>query len=175
MTFNVLTPLFKLYNFLVWVMQGLDSVTGQIDPTEKVAARDDAYTAGRCLLPRTWSLQLPNGVHRCNANLQHVALALKLLPTSSLLTWRSPMNAVRLYCIAGNFRQRKISSKRPSGSSSGIYFRQVPVFARLLFDRSVVTLLLIVYLPIHESISYSTLVVIEINLVKKLLWQKRQN
>ena len=27
-------------------MQGLGSVTGQIDPTEKVAARDDAYTAG---------------------------------------------------------------------------------------------------------------------------------
>ena len=68
------------------------------------------------------------------------------------------MNAVLLYCIAGNFRQRKISSKRPSGSSSGIYFRQVPVFAR-----SVVALLLIVYLPIHESISYSTLVVIEKN------------
>ena len=84
------------------------------------------------------------------------------------------MNAVLLYCVAGNFRQRKISSKRLSGSSSGIYFRQVPVFARLLFDRSVVALLLIVYLPIHESISYSTLVVIdkisqEFNLVKKLL------
>ena len=87
------------------------------------------------------------------------------------------MNAVLLYCIAGNFRQRKISSKRPSGSSSGIYFRQVLVFARLLFDRSVVALLLIVYLPIHESISYSTLVVIEnisqeFNLVKKLLFTK---
>ena len=84
------------------------------------------------------------------------------------------MNAVLLYCIAGNFRQRKISSKRPSGSSSGIYFRQVLVFARLLFVRSVVTLLLIVYLPIHESISYSTLVVIEkisqeFNLVKNAL------
>ena len=81
------------------------------------------------------------------------------------------MNAVLLYCIAGNFRQRNISSKRPSGTSSGIYFRQVPVFTRLLFDRSVVALLLIVYLPIHESISYSTLVVIEklspeFNLVK---------
>ena len=87
------------------------------------------------------------------------------------------MNAVLLYCIAGSFRQRKISSKRPSGSSSGIYFRQVLVFARLLFDRSVVALLLIVYLPIHESISYSTLVVIEkisqeFNLVKKLLLTK---
>ena len=34
-------------------MPGLGSVTGQIDPTEKVAARDDAYIAGRCLLPRT--------------------------------------------------------------------------------------------------------------------------
>ena len=54
------------------------------------------------------------------------------------------MNDVLLYCIAGNFRQRKISSKRPSGSSSGIYFRQVPVFSRLLFDRSVIALLLIV-------------------------------
>ena len=71
------------------------------------------------------------------------------------------MNAVLLYCRAGNYRQRKISPKRPSGSSSGIYFRQVPVFARLLFDRSVVALLLIIYLSIHESISYSTLVVIE--------------
>ena len=51
------------------------------------------------------------------------------------------------------------------------------VFARLLFDRSVVALLLIVHLPIHESISYSTLVVIEkisqeFNLVKKLLLTK---
>ena len=27
-------------------LQGLGSVTGQIDPTEKVAARGDAYTAG---------------------------------------------------------------------------------------------------------------------------------
>ena len=71
------------------------------------------------------------------------------------------MNAALLCCRAGNFRQRKILSKRPSGSSSGIYFRQVLVFARLLFDRSVVALLLIVYLPIHESISYSTLVVID--------------
>ena len=61
-------------------MQGPGSVTGQIDPTEKVhAASDDLYTAGRCLLPRTCSLQLPKGVHRCHA--KHVALALKLLPT----------------------------------------------------------------------------------------------
>ena len=51
----------------------------------------------------------------------------------------------------------------------------MPVFARLLFDRSVVALLLIIYLPIRESISYSeTLVVIEkisqeFNLVKILL------
>ena len=37
----------------------------------------------------------------------------------------------------------------------------MPVFARLLFDRLVVALLLIVYLPIHESISYSTLVVVK--------------
>ena len=48
-------------------------------PTKKVAAGDDAYTAGRCLLPRTWSLQFPKGVHQCHA--KHVALALKLLPT----------------------------------------------------------------------------------------------
>ena len=69
------------------------------------------------------------------------------------------------------FVSEKFRQKRPSGSSSGIYFRQVPVFARLLFDHSVVALLLIVYLPIHESISCSTLVVIEkisqeFNLVK---------
>ena len=37
----------------------------------------------------------------------------------------------------------------------------MPVFAHSLFDRLVVALLLIVYLPIHESISYSTLVVTE--------------
>ena len=56
------------------------------------------------------------------------------------------MNAVLLYCIAGNFRQRKISSKRPSG----IYFRQVPVFAGLLFDRSVVALLFAYRLSSHS-------------------------
>ena len=54
------------------------------------------------------------------------------------------------YCIAGNFRQRKFRQKRPSGSSSGIYFRQKPVVARFLFARSVVALLLIVYFHIHE-------------------------
>ena len=70
------------------------------------------------------------------------------------------MNAVLLYCIAGNFRQRKISSKATVRQFiRNIYFRQVPVFARLLFDRSVVALLLTVYLPIHESISYSKRVV----------------
>ena len=50
----------------------------------------------------------------------------------------------------------------------------MPVFARLPVDRSVFALLLIVYLPIQESISYSTLAVNEnigqeFNLVKKLL------
>ena len=35
------------------------------------------------------------------------------------------------YCIAGNFRQRKFRQKRPSGSSSGIYFRQTSVIACL--------------------------------------------
>ena len=107
-------------------------------------------------------------------------IGIKIAANIKFMTWRSLMNAVLLYCIARNFRQRKISSKRPSGSSSGIYFCQVPVFARLLFHRSVIAPLLIVYLPIHESISYSTLVVIEkisqeFNLVKKLLWRKRQN
>ena len=61
-----------------------------------------------------------------------------------------------LYFSTGKFRQRKISSKRPSGNSSGIYFRQVLAFIRVLFDCSVVALLLVVYLLIHESISYST-------------------
>ena len=56
---TVLTPQFKLYNVLVLVMQGPGSDAGQIDLTEKVAARDDAYTAGWCLLARTWSLQFP--------------------------------------------------------------------------------------------------------------------
>ena len=48
------------------------------------------------------------------------------------------------------FVSEKFRQKRPSGSSSGTYFRQKPVVARLLFARSVVALLLIVYLHIHE-------------------------
>ena len=48
------------------------------------------------------------------------------------------------------FISEKFRQKRPSGSSSGIYFRQKPVVARLLFARSVVALLLIVYLHMHE-------------------------
>ena len=51
----------------------------------------------------------------------------------------------RKFSSAKNFRQ-----KRPSGSSSLIYFRQTLVVACLLFDLSVVALLLIVYLRIHE-------------------------
>ena len=47
--------------------------------------------------------------------------------------------------ISENFRQ-----KLPSGSLSGIYIHQTSVVARLLFSRSVVALLLIVYLHIHE-------------------------
>ena len=48
------------------------------------------------------------------------------------------------------FVSEKFRQKRPSGSSSGIYFRQMSVVAHLLFGRSVVALLLIVYLHIHE-------------------------
>ena len=48
------------------------------------------------------------------------------------------------------FVSEKFRQKRPSGSSSGIYFRQTPVVARLLFGRSVVALLLIVYLRISD-------------------------
>ena len=59
----------------------------------------------------------------------------------------------RKFSSAKNFRQ-----KRPSGSSSGIYFRQKPVVARLLFARLLV-----------KNISQ------EFNLVKKLLWRKWRN
>ena len=52
-------------------MQGPGSVTGQIDPTKKVAARDDAYTAGRCLLLRTCSLQLSKGYTDAMQNMLH--------------------------------------------------------------------------------------------------------
>ena len=54
-------------------------------------------------------------------------IGIKIAANIKFMTWRSLMNAVLLYCIARNLRQRKISSKRPSGSSSGIYFRQVPL------------------------------------------------
>ena len=56
-----------------------------------------------------------------------------------------------LYCTAGNFRHLKMPSTQLSGSSSGIYFRQTSAVACLLFGRSVIALLLIVYLQIHES------------------------
>ena len=147
-------------------MQGpgsVSTVTGQIDPTENVAAHDDAYTAGRCLLPRTCSLQLSKGVHRCHA--KHVALALKLLPTFYDLKKSNECCTFllhsRKFSSAKSFVISDRQAVRQEFSSAGIHFRQVPVFARFLFDRSVVALLLIVYLPIHESISYSTLVVIE--------------
>ena len=64
------------------------------------------------------------------------------------------------YCIAGNFVSEKFRQKLKSGSSSGIYFRQTPVAARLLFGHAVVALLLIVFRRIHE---YTTLVVCEKN------------
>ena len=47
--------------------------------------------------------------------------------------------------ISGKFRQ-----KRPSGTWSGICFRQTPGVDRLLFSRPVVALLLIVYFHSHE-------------------------
>ena len=49
------------------------------------------------------------------------------------------------------FVSEKFRQKRPSDSSSGIFFRQTSGVARLLFDRSVVALLLIVYLHIHDG------------------------
>ena len=89
---------------------------------------------------------------------------------------------MQLY-IAGNFRQRKISSKatrqavqkRLSGSSSGIYFRQTPVGSRLLFSRSIVALLIVVYFSIHDRIfliphfRFVKKISQEFNLVKKFL------
>ena len=48
------------------------------------------------------------------------------------------------------FVSEKFRQKRLSGSSSGTYFRQTSVVTRLLFGRSVVALLLIVYLHIHD-------------------------
>ena len=115
-------------------------------------------------------MQLPKGVHRCHANLRHVAIAanIKFIDLKKSNEYRTSLLYSRKFSSAKNFVKATVRH------SSGIYFRQVPVFSRLLFDRSVVALLLIVYLPIHESISYSTLVVIEknsqeFNLVNKLL------
>ena len=149
-------------------MQGLGCVTGQIDFTEKVAARDDAYSLqgdvcctgldlGNFPKAYTGAMQTCNMLHWHSNCCQHQVYDLKKsnVCRTSLLYSRK-------------FSSAKISSKRPSGSSSGIYFRQVPVFTHLLFDRSVVARLLIVYLPIHESISYSTHVVIE-KLVRNLI------
>ena len=48
------------------------------------------------------------------------------------------------------FVSKKIRQKRPSGSSSGVYFRQTSVVARLFFRRSVAALLHFGYLPIPE-------------------------
>ena len=50
-------------------------------------------------------------------------------------------------CIAGHFCQRKISSK---ATVRNLFSSNATIVARLLFDRSVVALLLIIYLHIHE-------------------------
>ena len=59
-----------------------------------------------------------------------------------------------LYAFFNTVQQEileKIRQKRPSGSSSGIYFRQKSAVARLLFVRSVVALLCIASLHKHED------------------------
>ena len=53
------------------------------------------------------------------------------------------------------FVSEKFRQTRPSGSSSDfylIYNSQTSIVARLLFDRSVIALLLIVYIRIHEYV-----------------------
>ena len=75
------------------------------------------------------------------------------------------------------FVSKKFRQQRPSGSLSGIYFSQTSAVACLLFGRSVVALLLIVYLQIHESSWCHTCGFVEkfsqqFNLVKKILWRK---
>ena len=97
-----------------------------------------------------------------------IAANIKFIDLKKSNECRTSLLYSRTFSSAKNFVKATVRH------SSGIYFRQVLVFGRLLFDRSVIALLLIVYLPIHKSISYSTLVVIEkisqeFNLVKKLL------
>ena len=56
------------------------------------------------------------------------------------------MHCSRKYSSAKNF----VKSDRQAVRQELIYFRQMPVVAHLLFDRSIVALLLIVYLHIDE-------------------------
>ena len=73
------------------------------------------------------------------------------------------------------FVSEKFRQKRPSGCSSGIYFRQTLVGSRLLFSRSIVALLIVVHFYIHDRIFLTPLfrfvkkISQEFNLVKNLL------
>ena len=78
------------------------------------------------------------------------------------------------------FVSEKFRQKRPSGSSSGIYFRQTSAVTRLLTGCSVVALLLSVYFHIHECFWSNKSGFVkkfsqEFNFVKKLFWRKQQN
>ena len=61
---------------------------------------------------------------------------------------------------------------RSPGSSSEIYFRQASVVTRLLFSRSVTTLLLFVFLYIQEHL-WPTLLVLRKTLVRNLISSKK--
>ena len=83
----------------------------------------------------------------------------------------------RTFSSAKNFVKSdgQAVQKRPSGCSSGIYFRQTPVGSRLLFSRSIVALLIVIYFYIHDRIflipifRFVKKISQEFNLVKKLL------
>ena len=57
-----------------------------------------------CNFPKLRRTPMPCKLATC-------CIGIKIAANIKFMTWRSPMNAVLLYCIAGNFRQRKISSK----------------------------------------------------------------
>ena len=70
---------------------------------------------------------------------------------------------------------KKIRQKRSSGSSSGIYFRQTSVVARLLAGRSFAYRLSSHSYFWSHTCGFVEKFSQEFNLVKKLLWRKRRN
>ena len=134
------------------------------------------------------------GIFPVRSHFEECAISGKDIRNFRLLSCRTRSRKIRLYvrsnlsnkywrscyCIAGNFRLRKIRQKRPSGSLSGIYFRQMSVVACLLAGCSAVAFLLTVYFHIHECFWSHTFGFVKkfsqkFNLVKKLLWRKRRN